>query len=127
VHHTYRHASKAYAAVLPSNRVAAVQWDPRVSFVAADREVRADELPTGIDRNAARLSGTRQASAAVAGTAALCIARRACPGTPAQIIQELRADAAAFNQANPCHGFQGDPRHPLSGKYYGYLIRAGLH
>jgi subtilisin len=37
------------------------------------------------------------------------------------------ADAAAYSQANPGYGFQGDPLRPISGRYYGYLIRAGLY
>ena len=39
-----------------------------------------------------------------------------------------RTDATvAYNQATPGYGFQGDPLRPISGKYYGYLIRAGLY
>jgi hypothetical protein len=39
------------------------------------------------------------------------------------------SDAAAYNTArrNEGYGFQGDPLRPVSGKYYGYLIRAGLY
>ena len=76
---------------------------------------------------AAQVSGTSQASPFVAGTVGLCIAAGACTGTPAQIIQKIVADAAAYNTANPNYGFQGDPLHPISGKYYGYLIRAALY
>ena len=76
---------------------------------------------------AARLSGTSQASPFVAGTVELCIAAGACTGTPAQIIQKIVADTAAYNTTNPNYGFQGDPLHPISGKYYGYLIRAALY
>lgn len=43
-------------------------------------------------------------------------------------MQKIVADAAAYNQANPTYGFLGDPLHsPDPGKYYGYLIRAGLY
>ena len=34
------------------------------------------------------------------------------------------AYAASYNDANPGYGFQGDPLHPISGKNFGYLIRA---
>ena len=37
------------------------------------------------------------------------------------------ADAAAYNQANPGYGFVGDPLRPIPGRYYGWLIRAGLY
>ena len=45
-----------------------------------------------------------------------------------QIIQKIVSDAATYNNAkkNAGYGFQGDPLRPISGKYYGYLIRAGL-
>jgi hypothetical protein len=33
----------------------------------------------------------------------------------------------AWNLATPGYRFQGDPLRPFSGKYYGYLIRAGLY
>jgi subtilisin len=74
-------------------------------------------------------SGTSFATPAVAGTVALCIASGPCAGlTPAQIVQKIVADAAAYNTANPGYGFTGDPlRPPPTGRYYGYLARAGLY
>jgi subtilisin family serine protease len=74
-------------------------------------------------------SGTSFATPAVAGTVALCIASGPCAGlTPAQIIQKIVADAAAYNTANPGYGFTGDPLHnPDPNKYYGYLIHAGSY
>jgi len=64
----------------------------------------------------------------VAGVAALCIASGPCAGlTPAQIVQKLVSDASAYNTANPGYGFAGDPLRPQTGKYYGYLVRAGLY
>jgi subtilisin len=69
------------------------------------------------------ISGTSMASPHVAGTAARCIASLDCAGlTPAQIRSKLRQDAAA---AAAAYGFVGDPRSPISSRYYGYLIRAG--
>ncbi len=73
------------------------------------------------------MSGTSMASPNMAGTAALCISTGACTGTPAQIIAKLRSDALAYNQANPGYGFNGDPGRPVSGRYYGYLTRAGTY
>jgi subtilisin len=73
------------------------------------------------------LSGTSMASPHMTGTVALCIATGACTGTPAQIIAKLRGDAQSYNQANPGYGFTGDPAHPVSGRYYGYLTRAGAY
>jgi subtilisin len=77
----------------------------------------------------ARLSGTSMASPHAAGTVALCIASGSCVGlTPAQIIQKIVSDAAAYNTANPGYGFTGDPLHdPDLSSYYGYLIRAALY
>ncbi len=39
------------------------------------------------------------------------------------------ADASAFSTdtKNFGYGFQGDPLRPISGKYYGYLIRAAQY
>jgi subtilisin family serine protease len=71
------------------------------------------------------LSGTSMASPHMTGTVALCIATGACTGTPAQIIAKARGDAQSYNQANPGYGFTGDPAHSVSGRYYGYLTRAG--
>jgi subtilisin len=75
-------------------------------------------------------SGTSFAAPLVSGTVALCIASgsRPCAGlTPAQIIQKIVADATAYNTANTGYGFLGDPLDPVAGKYFGYLIRAGLY
>jgi subtilisin len=73
------------------------------------------------------LSGTSMASPHVAGTAALCIATGACTGAPPTLISKLRTDAQAYNQATPTYGFNGDPSRPISGRYYGWLTRAGAY
>jgi subtilisin family serine protease len=74
------------------------------------------------------ISGTSMATPHVVGTVALCIFSGGCAGlTPSQIIQKIRSDAAAYNLAHPDYGFDGDPLRPVAGKYYGYLIRAGLY
>jgi subtilisin len=61
---------------------------------------------------------------------ALCIFSGPCAGlAPAQIMQKIVSDAAAYNNSKngTGYGFQGDPLRPISGKYYGYLIRAGVY
>jgi subtilisin len=67
------------------------------------------------------ISGTSMASPHAAGVAALCIASGLCTGTPADVINRLRSDAAA---QDPAYGFAGDPNHPIGGRAYGYLPRA---
>ena len=70
-------------------------------------------------------AGTSMATPHVTGIVQLCIVSGQCAGTPAETIQKVRADAIAYNQANPGFGFKGDPLHsPVSGRYYGYLVRA---
>ncbi len=74
------------------------------------------------------MSGSSMAAPHVAGTVALCIDRGACSGTPADIMQRVRADAAARPST---YGFDGDPFRPIvaqgSGitQNYGYLVYAG--
>ena len=75
-------------------------------------------------------SGTSMASAHVSGSVALCIGDGGVPGrcagkTPAQIIQQLRADAAAHSPAGSTYGFAGDPNRPQGGQYFGYLVWDG--
>jgi subtilisin family serine protease len=75
-------------------------------------------------------SGTSFSTPLVAGTVALCIAAGPCKRlTPTQIVQKIVADAAAYNTSRKGsgYGFVGDPLSPISGKYYGYLVRAGLY
>jgi subtilisin len=74
------------------------------------------------------MSGSSMAAPHVAGTVALCLDRGACGGTPAEIMQKVRADAAARPSTS---GFDGDPFRPIvapgSGitQHYGYLVYAG--
>lgn len=81
------------------------------------------------------MSGTSMASPHAAGVAMLCIASGECAHadplggpsvafTPQEIITKLRADAEAYNRANPAFGFNGDPLRPVTGRYYGFLLRA---
>jgi subtilisin len=73
------------------------------------------------------LSGTSMAAPHVAGTVHLCVLSGQCTGTPAEIVQKVRSDAATFNASSTGFGFTGDPLRPVTGRYYGYLVRAGLY
>ena len=101
--------------------------EDRVHAIAAPGVCIGSTYPGGLY---AASSGTSFATPLVTGTVALCIASGPCAGlTPRQIIQKIVSDAVAYNTAkkNSGYGFQGDPLRPISGKYYGYLIPAGLY
>jgi subtilisin len=110
-------------------------WFSNFATLASDRAhtVSAPGVCTGstyLNGAYAISTGTSFASPLVTGTIALCIFSGRCAGmTPAQITQKIVADVAAYNTAdkNSGYGFQGDPLRPVSGKYFGYLIRAGLY
>lgn len=76
------------------------------------------------------VSGTSIATPHVTGAVALCLGNgptpaAPCGGTPAQIIQRLRSDAATRAAAAPGYGFVGDPQRPVQTRYYGNLVWAG--
>jgi len=96
------------------------------TIAAPGTSVRGDKIGGGTGT----YYGTSQAAPHVAGTVALCLgsggATGPCSGlTPAQIVSKLRGDAATY--ATLSNGFTGDPLHPISGKYFGYLAAAGLY
>jgi subtilisin family serine protease len=75
------------------------------------------------------LSGTSMATPHVTGAVALCIATSRCAGfTPAQIVQKVRADAAARPVS---YGFVGDPFRPIAPggttRFYGHLLYAAAY
>jgi subtilisin family serine protease len=76
------------------------------------------------------ISGTSMAGPHVAGTALLCLASGRCAGQPSDVINTLRADAAARASAGG-YGFSGDPDSPVlrngATLYFGYLVYAGVN
>jgi subtilisin len=100
--------------------------------------IRSDRLGGGTigDQPGSGFSGTSMASPHVAGSASLCIGTNRRPGpcgamTPAQVVQKLRADAAAHATPGPIpgasNGFIGDPNHPVGTRYYGFLVEASAY
>lgn len=71
-----------------------------------------------------RRDGTSLAAPAVAGILYLADFSRCLGDTPGTCYAEVRLDAQNRTTANPNHGFIGDPRYDLPGRYYGYLITA---
>ena len=74
------------------------------------------------------ISGTSMATPHTSGAVALCFgelgAAGPCTGmSSAQVVQKLRGDAQLH--ATATNGFNGDPFHPVGGRYYGYLLWAG--
>ena len=71
--------------------------------------------------------GTSQAAPHVAGAVALCKGAAGLAGpcaglSAAATIARIRTDAATG--ATVASGFAGDPLRPVTGRYYGYLVRA---
>ena len=74
------------------------------------------------------ISGTSMASPHIAGAAALYKANHPT-ATPAEIMTELRSDAAtrtgSDSSVSGYYGFTNDPNTPNGSRYYGYLEYAG--
>jgi subtilisin len=86
---------------------------------------------SAIGGGVAMLSGTSMATPHVAGSVALCLGDEASPGpcaglTPAEIIDRMRADAAAHTTEVPAFGFVGDLANALAGRSYGSLVWDGF-
>ncbi|MDQ0846938.1 S8 family serine peptidase [Streptomyces sp. V1I6] len=72
--------------------------------------------------------GTSFSSPIVAGTVAMCIRSGKCrSGHGAANMARVLADTARYNITHPGYGYQGDPLRPIPGRYYGFLVYAGLY
>ena len=76
-------------------------------------------VPGGYDVN----HGTSFASPAVAGSVALCISQKACTGSAEQVMEQYLDLTRAYTKRHHDYGFEGDPVHPISSRYYGYLTQ----
>src|SRR5688572_7434717 len=58
--HSYKHALKGFAAVIPAARLARLQADPDIAYINQDRVVAINDqtVPTGINRIDGELSST---------------------------------------------------------------------
>lgn len=84
-------------------------------------------LSDGLGGGLSTYTGTSQAAPHVAGSVALCLDDGGfagpCAGlTPAQTIAKVLSDASAATTSS--NGFTGDPLHPITGRFYGYLATA---
>jgi subtilisin family serine protease len=70
------------------------------------------------------ISGTSMAAPHVTGAVALCISNGRCDRDVARTIRTVVSSSAAH--ASEANGFDGDPRHPLGRRQYGYLVWSGL-
>jgi subtilisin family serine protease len=103
----------------------ATQALDRVHTLAAPGVCLGTTFPGGLYAGG---SGTSFSAPLVAGTVALCIAHSVCRGLePPAIDALIMAGARLYNVTHPAYGYQGDPRHPIDGAYYGDLIYAALY
>ncbi|MDQ6648686.1 MAG: S8 family serine peptidase, partial [Actinomycetota bacterium] len=78
----------------------------------------------------ATISGTSMAAPHIAGLLAGCFGDAGGPGpcaglAPTAAIAKLRSLAASYDSADPGYGFDGDPVHPVAGRFYGNLPHVG--
>jgi hypothetical protein len=62
------------------------------------------------------------ASPHVAALVARCYRAGACKAEKYTELNRIMAITTNYNLANPRYGFQGDPKHPEPGKYFGYMV-----
>ena len=93
--------------------------DDKAHTVSGPGVCMVSTVPGGYDVN----HGTSFASPAVAGSVALCISQKACTGSAEQIMEQYLDLTKAYTKRHHDYGFEGDPVHPISSRYYGYLTQ----
>ena len=93
--------------------------DDKAHTVAGPGVCMLSTVPGGYNVN----HGTSFASPAVAGSVALCISQKACTGSAEQVMEQYLDLTRGYTKRHHNYGFDGDPVHPISSRYYGYLTQ----
>ncbi len=93
--------------------------DDKAHTVAGPGVCMLSTVPGGYSVN----HGTSFASPAVAGSVALCISQKACTGSAEQVMEQYLDLTRGYTKRHHNYGFDGDPVHPISSRYYGYLTQ----
>lgn len=58
----------------------------------------------------------------VAAVAARCYRAGVCRSNNGTEMAKIMSMTQLYNTRNPDYGFEGDPKRPVAGKYFGYMV-----